>query len=296
MRGAGPQPRRHGHGVARPVRRPFPSPGDWREVPIYFLMLDRFNNPAAPPNGPWNRRFDFRQGGAFRGVRAQLGTLAALGIGAIWISPVLKNAQPEGRWNYHGYGAQDFLTIDGRFASDGTSATAEIESAALVQEAHARGIRVVLDIVLNHAAEVFDYVRDGAVVADFADPAVMDAPLGAEPPVRWRDAAGNARAEWENALPAGIGPDDAVWPAELPEPPVLPPPRRQGLRHPRLARLRPRRFRHHAAICGGVRCGYAGAGGAARSTRRPPGAGPAEIRAINGWWRASTSTASASTR
>ena len=64
-------------GVARPVRTPFPSPGDWREVPIYFLMLDRFNNPAAPPNGPWNRRFDFRQGGTFRGVQAQLGTLAA---------------------------------------------------------------------------------------------------------------------------------------------------------------------------------------------------------------------------
>ena len=98
MRGHG---RRHDvmvDGVARPVRTPFPSPGDWREVPIYFLMLDRFNNPTAPPNGPWNRRFDFRQGGTFPGVQAQLGTLAALGIGAIWISPVLKNAQPEGGW------------------------------------------------------------------------------------------------------------------------------------------------------------------------------------------------------
>jgi glycosidase len=202
-------------GATRPVRTPFPSPGDWREVPIYFLMLDRFNNPAAPPKGTWNRRFDFRQGGTFRGVQAQLGTLAALGIGAIWISPVLKNANPAGRWAYHGYGAQDFLTIDGRFASDGTSATAERELAELVAEAHARGLHVVLDVVLNHAAQVFDYVRGGHVVADFADPAVIDAPLGAEPPVRWRDAAGTARAEWENTLPASIGPDDAIWPAEL---------------------------------------------------------------------------------
>jgi glycosidase len=201
-------------GAARPVRTPFPSPGDWREVPIYFLMLDRFNNPTAPPKGTWNRRFDVRQGGTFRGVQAQLGTLAALGIGAIWISPVLKNAHPEGRWAYHGYGAQDFLTIDGRFASDGTSATAERELAALVAEAHARGLYVVLDVVLNHAAQVFDYVRGGGVVADFADRAVMDAPLGAEPPVRWRDAAGTPRAEWENQLPA-VGPDDAIWPQEL---------------------------------------------------------------------------------
>jgi len=178
-------------------------------------MLDRFNNPAAPPQGIWNRRFDFRQGGTFKGVQAQLGYLAALGTRAIWISPVLKNAQPEGRWNYHGYGAQDFLTVDGRFASDGQSATAARELAALIDEAHARGLYVVLDIVLNHAAEVFDYVRNGDVVADFVDPAVMDAPLGSEPAVRWRDGTGAARTDWEDQLPPQVGPDDAVWPADL---------------------------------------------------------------------------------
>jgi len=150
-------------GAERVIPVPFPSPGDWREVPIYFLMLDRFNNPAAPPQGIWNRRFDFRQGGTFKGVQAQLGYLAALGTRAIWISPVLKNAQPEGRWNYHGYGAQDFLTVDGRFASDGQSATAARELAALIDEAHARGLYVVLDIVLNHAAEVFDYVMSSPI-------------------------------------------------------------------------------------------------------------------------------------
>ena len=204
-------------GEQRPIQVPFPSPGDWRQVPIYFLMLDRFNNPAAPPTGTWNRRFDFRQGGTFKGVQSRLGYLAALGIGAIWISPVLKNAQPGGRWNYHGYGAQDLLTVDGRFASDGTSATAERELAELVDEAHARGLYVVLDVVLNHAAEVFDYVRNGAVVADFADASVIDAPLGGEPAVRWRDSAGTPRPDWENRLPAPpvVGPDDAVWPKDL---------------------------------------------------------------------------------
>ncbi len=204
-------------GEVRTIRVPFPSPGDWRQIPIYFLMLDRFNNPAAPPNGPWNRRFDFRQGGTFKGVQARLGYLAALGVRAIWISPVLKNARLEGQWNYHGYGAQDFLAIDGRFASDGTSATAERELAELVDEAHARGLHVILDVVLNHAAQVFDYVRGGQVVADFADAGAIDAPLGGEPAVRWRDRAGTARQDWENGLPAppAVGPDDAVWPQEL---------------------------------------------------------------------------------
>ena len=204
-------------GRAREVRVPFPSPGDWRDVPIYFLMLDRFNNPSRPPAGPWNRRFDFRQGGTFKGVQAQLGYLQELGAGAIWLSPVLKNSRPEWRWNYHGYGQQDFLNLDARFASDGRLATAERELAELVDEAHARGIRVILDVVLNHAARIFDYVRDGETVAGFADPGVMHGALGTEPDIRWLDGAGAARADWQNRLdPAeALGPDDAIWPADL---------------------------------------------------------------------------------
>jgi hypothetical protein len=74
-------------GQSRSVRSPFPSPGDWRANPIYFLLVDRFNNPAGPPEGVWNRRFDFRQGGTFKGVQAQLGYLEQLGVKAIWLSP-----------------------------------------------------------------------------------------------------------------------------------------------------------------------------------------------------------------
>ncbi len=69
-------------GQERRVPVPYPSPGDWRALPIYFLMLDRFNNPDRPPNGPWDRRFDFRQGGTFSGVQAQLGYLQELGARA----------------------------------------------------------------------------------------------------------------------------------------------------------------------------------------------------------------------
>ena len=84
-------------------------------------MTDRFNNPDLAPAAPWNQRYGQRQGGTFNGITAQLDYLADLGVGALWITPVLQN-QPN---SYHGYGINDFLAIDPRFASDGTSATAE---------------------------------------------------------------------------------------------------------------------------------------------------------------------------
>jgi len=206
-------------------KQPFPSPTDWREVWIYFVFLDRFNRHGGLPplstlgNPPlaWDAPYGFRQGGTFEGLRERLPYLAALGVSAIWISPVLKNAKPPGwEFNYHGYAAQDFINIDERFASDGTLATAEVELRALVDDAHARGIHVVLDIVLNHAARVFDYERAGGVVADFQDRGVMNAPLGQEPPIEWLNGFGFPRADWRDTLPgAGLSPDDAVWPTEL---------------------------------------------------------------------------------
>ena len=204
-------------GQTRQVRTPFPSPGDWRDRWIYFLMIDRFNNPAQPPAGVWNRRFDFRQGGTFEGVRTQLGYLAQLGVKAIWLSPVLKNAKPNRGFGYHGYGQQDFMNVDERFASDGQRATAERELAALIDEAHARDMLVVLDIVLNHSARVFDYVRPEGVVDRFVDPAVMNGPLGSEPAVDWLNGFGWPRSDWRNRLdpPSQLHPDDAVWPSDL---------------------------------------------------------------------------------
>src|ERR1044071_8859083 len=87
---------------------PYPSPADWRDHWIYFLMIDRFNNPdAAPkstqsnPSSAWNQKFDFRQGGSFKGIQQQLGYIADLGARAIWLSPVLKNPRPDQfRYNY----------------------------------------------------------------------------------------------------------------------------------------------------------------------------------------------------
>ena len=195
-----------------------PSPADWRDVWIYFILIDRFNNPARAPAGTWDRFHSRRQGGTFKGVTGRLDYLRDLGCGAIWLSPVLKNPRPDDwEFNYHGYATQDFLNIDERFASDGTRPTAEAELLELVTEAHARGIHVILDIVLNHASRVFDYVIGGEARAVVADAGVMDAAPGAEPAVRWLNGLGFPRTDWENGIPPGtiLSADDAVYPEEL---------------------------------------------------------------------------------
>jgi glycosidase len=215
------------NGQPKSIPYPFPSPTDWRDNWIYFLMIDRFNNPiAAPacttnPNGAsaWNERYNFRQGGNFNGIKAQLDYIASLGAGAIWITPVLKNAKPIWVYEYHGYAAQDFLSIDGRFGSDGTEATAEQELIELIDAAHARGLYVIIDIVINHSARVFDYLynSNSTTTVEFTDPNVMNGPLGSEPPIQWLNGFGFPRSDWQNTLaPANIlSPDDAVWPQDL---------------------------------------------------------------------------------
>lgn len=201
---------------------PYPSPGDWRDCWIYFLMIDRFNNPSAAPKYTWNKKYGFRQGGTFEGVRQQLPYLQELGCTAIWLSPVLKNTRPEidgFAYAYPGYNAQDFFHLEDRFASDGTQATAQKELQALVNEAHARGMYVIVDIVLNHAGRIFDYLWQNEVQSSFTDGTLLYGPPGNEPPIQWMNGFGNPRADWQDATdPAGAGPDDAVWPLDLQRP------------------------------------------------------------------------------
>jgi glycosidase len=209
----------------REVPYPFPSPADWRDCWVYFLMIDRFNNPAAVPrstllNPPvaWNQKFDFRQGGTFRGVQMQLPYLEELGVKALWLSPVLKNAEPaHWSYNYTDYAIQDFLNVDARFASDGNLATAERELTELIQEAHARGIYIIFDIVINHTARVFDYLWNGNVVDSLKDATLMGVPLGQEPTIQWLEASGSPRADWQDQIPPTDGqqPGDGIYPLEF---------------------------------------------------------------------------------
>jgi glycosidase len=199
------------------VPYPFPSPTDWRDCWMYFLILDRFANDRFPPNGAWNQRYEYRQGGTFNGVTAQLNYLRDLGVKALWLSPVLKNSRPDWQYTYPGYDTQDFLHIDERFGSDGTRATAEEEFEELVAQAHARGIRVIVDTVINHAGQVFDYIYQGRIADEFTDRDVMNAPLGEEPSIQWLNGYGFPRADWQDQIPPGtaLSADDAVYPVDL---------------------------------------------------------------------------------
>jgi len=188
-----------------------PSPADWRDHWIYFLITDRFNNPLAPPREQWDAPVGTFQGGTFNGIREQLDYLKDLGVGALWISPVLKNPQYD-RFAHHGYGVQDFLSIDPRFASDIKRARrkpefVENELRQLIDDAHARGIYVIFDIVLNHVGNVFAYEGDR-----------QDAPWSDDGPyqIMWRDADGRGIADWTTP-PAleGISTDALIWPVEL---------------------------------------------------------------------------------
>ena len=79
-------------------------------------MIDRFNAGKPPAHQPFDDpNFYGYQGGKFSGVRAQLPYIKALGAGAIWLSPVLKNLAFASE-AYHGYGIHDFLHAEPRFA------------------------------------------------------------------------------------------------------------------------------------------------------------------------------------
>lgn len=124
---------------------------DWADAVLYFVVLDRF----ADGDSGNNVAVDTSAKGAFHGgdlagLTAQLDEIAALGATAIWITPVVDNIDgfvtgagfPD--WAYHGYWADDFKRIDQRFGT-------EAELVALVKAAHARGMKVLLDVVYNHA-------------------------------------------------------------------------------------------------------------------------------------------------
>jgi len=179
-----------------------PSPGDWRDAVIYFLLVDRFDNdqpeppaydPATAPRGrdpDQGRRF---QGGNLRGITRRLEYIQGLGANAIWLSPIFKNRQ-EMPDSYHGYGIQDFLEVDPRFG------IAE-DLQALVRQAHARGMYVILDIILNHTGDNWGYPGDHPYY--FWKQAPGPFPFGF-----WRE---------RDSTP-GFQADDAVWPVELQHP------------------------------------------------------------------------------
>jgi glycosidase len=133
---------------------------------IYFVMTDRFangstaNDTGGIAGGPDVSGFDpsrisHYHGGDLVGLISKLDYIKGLGATAIWITPPFKNKPMQsGTAGYHGYWILDFTTIDPHLGTDA-------EFRTFVAQAHARGLRVYLDIVVNHTADVIKY-RDGA--------------------------------------------------------------------------------------------------------------------------------------
>ena len=131
-------------------------------ISTYFIMTDRFNN-ANPINDfgiyPHSRMMSgvdktdisFFHGGDFVGITEKLDYIKGLGFNAIWVTPPVKNySMGFNSAAYHGYAGVDFTTTDSRFGT-------ESEFSQLVSEAHKRGMKIFVDVVVNHTADVIQY-------------------------------------------------------------------------------------------------------------------------------------------
>lgn len=150
---------------------------DWDEAVVYFMMTDRFfdgnksNNTASGAN-TYGENPGLYHGGDFAGVTAKLKYLQDLGVNTIWITPIVENIKgvavtDEGSEDvpynaaYHGYWASDFTKLNP------TLGTTE-EFKTMISEAHKRGMRIMVDIVVNHAgygteSTFADMLRDKSV-------------------------------------------------------------------------------------------------------------------------------------
>jgi len=125
---------------------------------MYLIMPDRFANSDtandfnAQLGDKYDRNDQFaRHGGDLKGIETKLDYLKDLGITTVWINPVIENANKRG--SYHGYGFTNFYAVDARFGthSDYTNLTAS---------AHAKGIKMVKDMVLNHIGICHSWMTD----------------------------------------------------------------------------------------------------------------------------------------
>ena len=119
---------------------------DFRDETIYFVMTTRFYD-GDPSNNTqcWDNQ-ERNQGdpawrGDFKGLIEKLDYIKALGFTTVWITPVVENASG---YDYHGYHAVNFSKVDHRYESE------DVSFQSLIDAAHARGMKIVLDIVLNH--------------------------------------------------------------------------------------------------------------------------------------------------
>lgn len=155
---------------------------DWDESVIYFMVTDRFfdgnesNNAANGPQTYGKDNAGLYHGGDFAGITQKLDYLEDLGINTIWITPIVENipgVQVTGEgaddvpYNaaFHGYWASDFTKLNPALGT-------REEFQTLIDQAHSRGIRIMVDIVVNHAGydtEFGNMIRSGDDVVSGSD-------------------------------------------------------------------------------------------------------------------------------
>lgn len=155
---------------------------DWDESVIYFMVTDRFfdgngsNNTASGEKTYGKDNAGLYHGGDFAGITQKLDYLEDLGINTIWITPIVENipgvtvtdtGKEDVPYNaaYHGYWASDFTKLNP------TLGTKE-EFQTLIDQAHNRGIRIMVDIVVNHAGydtDFGDMIRSGEDIVSGSD-------------------------------------------------------------------------------------------------------------------------------
>ncbi|WP_299114462.1 alpha-amylase family glycosyl hydrolase [uncultured Winogradskyella sp.] len=136
------------------------TPFIWEGANLYFLLTDRFNNGDKSNDVNFDRTKETGklrgfEGGDIKGVTQKVkeGYFTDLGINAIWMTPIVEQIHggtDEGTgvtYGFHGYWAKDWTQIDPNYGT-------KEDLHELVKEAHARGIRIVLDAVINHTGPV----------------------------------------------------------------------------------------------------------------------------------------------
>lgn len=130
---------------------------------LYMLMPDRFASGSEANDqikGMMSYRNDrlqpsLRHGGDLEGIRQHLDYFTDLGVTALWFTPVLENNSPDnnGQSTYHGYATTDYYKVDPRFGTNR-------EYRQLTDEAHAKGLKIVMDMIFNHCGFDHPWVKD----------------------------------------------------------------------------------------------------------------------------------------
>ena len=130
---------------------------------LYMLMPDRFASSGVDRSNikgmkayTINRKEpSLRHGGDINGIRQHLDYFKELGVTALWFTPVLENNLPDGgkSSSYHGYATTDYYRVDPRFGSND-------DYIQLIDEAHQKGLKVVMDMIFNHCGFDHPWVSD----------------------------------------------------------------------------------------------------------------------------------------